>query len=231
MDDNQTEPTSPWAMDEERPAREPIFNAPWTILALGLGLIALYAMQQFALSSTVVAQFALSPTTLTFGGWPTLATSMFLHASWAQVLFNAVMAVAFGAASARLMGTDLRGAAAFFGFYLTCGLGADLAYAVLHTDSPGFAVGATGAISGLFGAAARVIQGRGKLGALLGFTVIAGAIFFGVADVLLGGFGAAQPEASGLVAVQNHLAGYVAGVLLIGPFARLAGRGDVAFTQ
>jgi membrane associated rhomboid family serine protease len=33
------------------------------------------------------------------------------------------------------------------------------------------------------------------------------------------------------VAWQAHLAGYLAGVLLIGPFARLAGVGQAAFTQ
>ena len=33
------------------------------------------------------------------------------------------------------------------------------------------------------------------------------------------------------VAWQAHLAGYAAGVLLIGPFARLAGRGADDFTQ
>jgi membrane associated rhomboid family serine protease len=52
-----------------------------------------------------------------------------------------------------------------------------------------------------------------------------------IANVILGVTGL-TPGAAGLqVAWQAHLAGYLAGVLLIGPFARLSGASAAAFTQ
>lgn len=231
MDDNQTDPANPWAMEVERPRREPIFNAPWTIVVLTVGLIALYALQSVTLSDAQVERLAFSPAALKAGDWTGLFTSLFLHGSWPHVLMNALAAFAFGPPTARLLGTGARGSAVFFAFYLACGLLAGLGYAAVNLNDPHVVVGASGAISGLMGAASRLIQGRGRIGPLLGATVIGMAVAFAIANALLGLSGL-TPGAAGIpVAWQAHLAGYVAGVFLIGPFARLAGRGNVAFTQ
>jgi membrane associated rhomboid family serine protease len=57
------------------------------------------------------------------------------------------------------------------------------------------------------------------------------ALAWTIANVVLGVTGM-TPGAAGMpVAWQAHLAGYVAGVLLIGPFARLAGATADDFTQ
>ena len=66
---------------------------------------------------------------------------------------------------------------------------------------------------------------------MFGRTVLGMAAAWAIVNVLLGVSGL-TPGAVGIpVAWQAHLAGYAAGVLLIGPFARLAGVPNIAFTQ
>jgi membrane associated rhomboid family serine protease len=228
---DQTE-TQPWG--PLRPAREPMFNAPWTIVVLCVGLIALYAVQAFALNDArgqPPAALSLTPAALAAGHWQTLITSMFLHGGWVHVLTNAVAALAFGPPVARLFGLGPRGALVFLAFYLTCGVIAGLGFVLADLRDVDPVVGASGAISGLLGAASRIIQGHGRIGPILGQTVIGMAIAWAIVNVVLGISGL-TPGAMGMpVAWQAHLAGYAAGVLLIGPFARLAGRGPDDFTQ
>jgi membrane associated rhomboid family serine protease len=212
-------------------AREPLFNAPWTIVALPAVLIALYAAQSFLMSDAQVEGLALTPAALTAGHWQALITSMFLHGSWAHVLMNSVAIVAFGPPAARLFGTDPKGAAIFFGFYLVCGVLAGLGFVAVDLGDKLPMVGASGAVSGLLGAAARLIQGRGKVGPLFGSTVIGMSAAWVIVNVVLGVSGL-TPGAEGIpVAWQAHIAGYAAGLLLIGPFSRLAGREEIAITQ
>jgi membrane associated rhomboid family serine protease len=226
---DQTE-TQPWG--PLRPAREPMFNAPWTIVVLCVGLIALYAVQVFAVNDATLGTLALTPAQLAAGHWQTLVTSMFLHGSWPHVLMNSVAALAFGPPVARLFGLGPRGALVFLLFYLTCGVFAGLGFVVADLRDTEPVVGASGAISGLLGAASRLIQGHGRIGPLFGQTVIGMAIAWAIVNIALGIVPGWTPGAMGMpVAWQAHLAGYAAGVLLIGPFARLAGRGPDDFTQ
>ena len=221
--------TPPWG--EPTPQREPMFNAPWTLVLLPALLIGLYALQSTLLSDAVRDQWALSPPALLQGRLWVLLTSLFLHGSWPHVLMNSVAILAFGSPAARLMGTDHRGAAAFFAFYLACGALAGLGFAAADPGDLMPVVGASGAASGLLGAASRLIQGQGRIGSMFGSTVLGMALAWAIANVVLGVSGL-TPGAAGMpVAWQAHLAGYVAGVLLIGPFARLAGRGAEVFTQ
>jgi membrane associated rhomboid family serine protease len=208
-----------------------MFNAPWTVVVLCVGLIALYELQTLSLSDAQTEAYGVSASALLSGRWQTLLTSLFLHGSWTHVLMNAVSALAFGPAAARLMGSDLRGSAVFFLFYLVCGVLAGLGFALADPHSAAPAVGASGAISGLVGAAARIIEGRGRVGPIFGRTVIAMTIAWTVANVVLGVSGWTPGANHMPVAWQAHLAGYAAGVLLLGPFARLAGRSRDVFTQ
>jgi len=228
---DQTE-TQPWG--PPRPAREPMFNAPWTIVVLCVGLIALYAGQSFALDDAnhqPPAALALTAAALAAGHWETLFTSMFLHGSWPHVLMNSVAALAFGPPVARMMGLGPRGALVFLLFYLVCGVIGGLGFVLADTQAKVGVVGASGAISGLLGAASRIIQGHGRIGPLFGQSVIGMAAAWAIVNVVLGVSGL-TPGAMGMsVAWQAHLAGYAAGVLLVGPFARLAGRGPDDFTQ
>jgi membrane associated rhomboid family serine protease len=211
--------------------REPMFNAPWPIVIICVGLIALYALQLMLLSVRQVEWWGLTPAALRDGRWQTLFTAMFLHGSWPHVLMNSIAALAFGPPAARLFGVGPRGAAAFFAFYLSCGLLAGLGFVLADPRDAAPVVGASGAISGLLGAASRLIEGRGQIGPITGSTVIGMAVAWVIVNVALGVSGL-TPGAAGMpVAWQAHLAGYAAGLVLIGPFARLAGRGEEAFTQ
>jgi len=207
-----------------------MFNAPWPITVLCVGLVALYVVQRFTLTDAALQGLAVTRASLAAGHWETLLTSMFLHGSWPHVLMNAVAALAFGPPVARLFGGSPRGALAFFAFYVVCGLLAGLGYAAVDFKNIG-AVGASGAISGLVGAAARIIQGHGRIGPLFGSTVLTMTAGWMFANCVLGVSGW-TPGAMGMqVAWQAHLFGYVAGALLVGVFARLAGRGREVFTQ
>jgi membrane associated rhomboid family serine protease len=218
-------------LEAPRPEREPMFNAPWTLVALCIGLICLYALQSTQLSDAQVEQFALTPAALVAGRWQILLTSLFLHGSWPHVLMNSVAVIAFGPPTARLMGTDVRGAAVFFAFYLACGVLAGLGFVACDPHDVSPVVGASGAVSGLLGAASRLIQGHGRVGPIIGPTVLGMGAAWAIVNVVLGVSGL-TPGAMGMpVAWQAHLAGYLAGVLLIGPFVRLAGPRDVAITQ
>jgi membrane associated rhomboid family serine protease len=213
------------------PAREPLFNAPWTIVALSLGLVALYGLQSLLITPAQLERLALTPAALAAGRWQTLLTSLFLHGSWAHVLMNAVAVVAFGPPAARLFRTDLRGSAVFFAFFLVCGAIAGLGFVLSDLKDTSPVVGASGAVSALLGAASRLIQGHGRIGPIFGSTVLGMAAAWVIVNVVLGVSGL-TPGAEGIsVAWQAHLAGYAAGLVLIGPFARLAGAGDEAFTQ
>jgi membrane associated rhomboid family serine protease len=212
-----------------------MFNAPWTIVVLCVGLIALYAVQSFALNTPKgdpPAALTLTPAALAAGHWETLITSLFLHGSWPHVLMNSVAALAFGPPVARLMGLGPRGALVFLLFYLACGVFGSLGFVLAAPHDQLGVVGASGAISGLLGAASRIIQGHGRIGPIFGQTVIGMAIAWAIVNTVLGIMPGWTPGSMGMpVAWQAHLAGYAAGVLLVGPFARLAGRGPDDFTQ
>ena len=217
-------------VDEPRGVREPLLHAPWTIVTLCLGLVALYVIQTLALSDAQQG-LALSAAGLKAGRWWTLLTSLFLHGSWPHVLINSVAALAYGPPVARLFGTHARGASVFAAFYLVCGVLGGLGFVALNLHDAEGAVGASGAISGLLGAASRIIQGRGRIGRMLGSTVLWMALVWTAANWFLAKFGLTPGAGNMQVAWQAHVVGYAAGVLLIGPFARLAGAGDGAFTD
>lgn len=215
----------------ERPAREPIFHAPWTIMSLCLGLVGLYALQSLTYANGLDARYGLSPEGLRAGHWETVFTSMFLHLGWTHVLVNSLVAFAVGPPLARLMGTDPRGATTFFAFYLVCGAIGGLGMILLEPSNAQPMIGASGAVSGLLGAAVRLIEGRGRVGRILRPSVIGFTLVWGVVNYVFGAFGL-TPGAIGIpIAWQAHMAGYLAGLVLVGPFVRLAGRSGTAFTQ
>jgi len=218
-------------LSADRAEREPFFRAPWTIVALCAGLIILFALQQLAGSDALIWRYGLRPATLAAGHWTTLVSSLFLHVSWAHVGMNTVVAFAVGPPVARVMGTDPRGAAAFFAFYLACGVIGSLGLVAMDPRDTAPVIGASGAVSGLLGAAIRLIEGRGRIGRILTPTVLGFTLVWGVVNYVFGAFGL-TPGAIGIpVAWQAHMAGYLAGLLLFGPFARLAGRSGTAFTH
>jgi membrane associated rhomboid family serine protease len=208
---------------DSRHAREPLFNAPWPAMALVIVIIGGYALQA-RLSSSLIEPWAFTPAALAHGEWRTIFTALFLHGGWAHAITNAAMALAFATPLARFLGVSPRGVFAFFAFYLLCGAMGNLGFAAVHPGGAVGVIGASGAVSGLMGAVARLLGGHGRLGSLTSRPVLGLGSALLVANLLIALLGAGwAPGAGGAqIAWEAHLAGFLAGLLLIGPFALLA---------
>ncbi|MDO8839574.1 MAG: rhomboid family intramembrane serine protease [Parvibaculum sp.] len=234
---------------EVQPFREPpAFNVPGAVLALLVAIVGLHLLIEWlpaAAQRDVLFFFALFP--LRYEGvveglpgglgaalW-TPITYTFLHGGWTHLIVNSVWLLAFGSPIARRFG-----ALRFFLFYFLCGAAGAFLHVTIYPASPMPVVGASAAISGLMGGAARfVFLGDGPLGALGGGQGSGGAprrsagilasltdrrtlIFVGVWIGLNYLFGAtALSGALGVtaqVAWEAHLGGFLAGLLLFGLF-------------
>jgi membrane associated rhomboid family serine protease len=202
-------------------AREPIFNIPWPIAVLGISIVGGYAIQSLLPIEAVVAAWGFSAAQLRERP-ETLVTAILLHGSWPHALMNAVFGIAFGAPVARFFGLGGRGVSALLFFYVVCGVLANLAFAAIHPREAIPLVGASGAISGLMGAAARLIGGGGWPGPIFSAPVLALGAATIIANLLVASTGLAPGLGDSTIAWEAHLAGYLAGVLLIGPAARHA---------
>jgi membrane associated rhomboid family serine protease len=206
--------------------KEPAIKAPWPALGLTLALIGLYALQSAGGDPDRAAtRFAFSPAALDRGEWAGLVTAMFVHGNWPHVLGNALWGLAFGAPVARLFGKSIGAAAAFFNFFLICGVAGNLGFAALHPGVDTLVVGASGGVSGLMGAASRLMGERDRLAPFTSRRVlIMAAVFLGL-NLVIGVVGLEVLSGNAPIAWEAHLAGYALGLLLIGPVAKLFGRG------
>jgi membrane associated rhomboid family serine protease len=132
---------------------------------------------------------------------------MFLHADWAHVGINAATLAAFGAPVERFLGGGR-----YILFYLVTGLAGAALHAIIYPTSMIPMLGASGAISGLFGGLLLLMRQRGNMTALVPF-----ALLWIVMQVGLGFFG--STAAGDSIAWAGHVGGFIAGLLLIRPFA------------
>jgi membrane associated rhomboid family serine protease len=206
-----------------------VVNVPWPVLALIAVLLAAHVARLWL--GLDMDRLALSSGDLSAGRWSGLFTSLFVHVSWVHVLVNSLFILALGAPVARFLGVGPRGALVFFAFFLVCGLVAGAGYAAIasalaaaHLGAPDWAlVGASGAASGFLGAAGRLIEGRGRLGPMLGRTVVGMSLVWIALNATLGLTGLTPGLEGGAVAWEAHIVGYFAGLFLIAPFAAAAG--------
>ncbi len=213
-------------------AREPVLKAPLPALLVALSIPAIYLLQsQVVDTDSLYRNFGLTPYLVEQGDYVGLFSSLILHGNWAHALMNAAFALAFGVPVARLLGERLHHAIAYVLFYIVCGVAANVIYVGLHPGSTTPLIGASGAVSGLMGGAARLINTRGVLGPVLSRTVF----FFGAALVVInltfGLLGSAPGSAGMPIAWEAHLAGFFTGLLLIGPWAALFGKRSIAEAQ
>ena len=212
---------------EEPARREPAFTGPWPALLLTLLIVALFVLQSRAPDQEALyLRYGLSPAAVEEGRRLGLVTSMFVHGNWAHVLMNAVGALAFGAGVSRLFGVGLAGALAFLLFFLGCGVLAGLAFVQLKAGSPVVLIGASGGVAGLMGAASRLIDRRRGLAPFTSPGVIGMAAGWLIINLLVAVLGFAPGAGTTPIAWEAHLAGYAVGLLLVGPAARLLGRGS-----
>lgn len=152
----------------------------------------------------------------------TLITSMFMHGGLAHLLGNMMYLWIFGDNV-----EDALGHVKYLFFYLLCGLLASLSQ-VFSTVFFGQnllipSLGASGAISGMLGAYLRLYPGKDvHLWIFLFIISVPAFIAVGVwfAFQVVNGLGALGGQEAGGVAYAAHIGGFVAGLLLIGIFAR-----------
>jgi membrane associated rhomboid family serine protease len=154
---------------EARPApKVPVFQAPAVVPILIGVLIAIHAVLWLAGTSWQVwALYALAFIPARFGGgeaipfipgsqyW-SLLTHAFLHADATHLLFNCLWLLIFGTVVARYLRT-----ARFLLLAAISAIGGALLSLALHWGEGSIMIGASGAVSGLMGAAVPIMYGRG----------------------------------------------------------------------
>jgi len=162
----------------------------------------------------------------TTGPW-SLVTYAFLHGSWAHVLLNVFWLAAFGTPVAKRLGT-----ARFLWLGLVTVLGGVAAHWLTHLYDVTPMIGASGAVSGMMGAAAwfafsgsaaggglidryAYLRPRENIASLIGNRRL--MIFFGIWFALNFLFGVAAAPlglTEGGIAWQAHIGGFLAGLLV-----------------
>ncbi|MBZ9974435.1 rhomboid family intramembrane serine protease [Mesorhizobium sp. B2-3-14] len=211
------------------PVREPVFNLPPIVLAV-IGICAVvYLLQQYALNDaqqmTLLYDGAFIPVLYTgrYGfDWFLFTrpfTYAFMHGGFAHIAINMVWLAAFGSPLANRLG-----ALRFALFFAATGLASVALFWAMHPYGEAPLVGASGAISGMMGAAARfgfrTDRSAGKAafaGPVLPVGVVLrsrGVVIFlamwmiiNLATGLLG----FAPGVDGQVAWEAHIGGFVAG--------------------
>jgi len=145
--------------------------------------------------------------------FPTIFTSMFMHAGWLHLGGNMLYLWIFGDNV-----EDSFGHLKFLIFYLLCGIAATLAQLAFSTGSNVPNLGASGAIAGVLGAYILLFP-RGQVKVLMGRGVIPmpALVVIGLWIVLqlVSGIGSITTSAeTGGVAYMAHIGGFLAGIIL-----------------
>ena len=218
--------------DDNQPRGEAMFNAPLIVVIVALGLVVLHGLT-YLMSETaytrLVYDYALVPRRFwapagSDDAYPnliakllTLLSTGFLHSGWLHVLVNAGMLLAFGAQVARILGGGIQGAGLWMLLYCVSVVAGSALYLALNGVEHGAAIGASGGVSGLIGAA--FIAGfDGQEGGLFSRRFLTMTLAFGLANALLA---VASPYLLGAgLAWQAHAGGYVAGALMMAMLLR-----------
>lgn len=230
--DSQAEPPA-----EPERRREPIFNLAG-VVAFMIALCAVIHLVRAELLSErqdveVIVRFAFIPARYT-GGYPidiysfvSPLTYSLLHGSLAHIVVNSIWLAAFGSPLANRIGTTR-----FLLFWAATALGAVALHFALYPESTTPLVGASGAISGMMGAAARfafrIDRSAGKpafggpilrLGEVLrSRQAVTFLVVWLVINVIVGfGFGA---PGDAQVAWEAHIGGLLVGFFAIRFFDR-----------
>jgi membrane associated rhomboid family serine protease len=206
-----------------RSLRQPILNIPPVTKALLIINVAVHGVRLLLSdpsNESIIRDFAFTPARYTTGllGWPALVdpvTYQFLHANLTHLVLNMVALLAFGAGVERRLG-----AWRMLALTILSGVIAAGAHLAVYPSSALPVVGASGAISGLFGGVlrmqARTAGGRGRgLWPLIALWI--------VLTVIAGQTGI-PGEPSAPIAWVAHLGGFAAGLAIFGLLDRTAGR-------
>jgi membrane associated rhomboid family serine protease len=188
----------------------PVVTYALILLNILVFLLELTAGDQFIVQWSVVPRRLLANPGSDF---PTLFTSMFMHAGWLHLLGNMLYLWIFGDNV-----EDALGHVKYLVFYVICGLAADFAQIFVGPNSSIPNLGASGAIAGVL-AAYLVMFPRGQVRVLMGYGVIPmpALIVIGLWIVLqlVSGIGSISSTAeTGGVAYMAHIGGFIAGLVM-----------------
>ena len=161
--------------------------------------------------SVLIEQFGLVPAAYGSGDHDVLSlvaapiAYQFLHGGWMHLGINMVTLAAFGAPVERVLGVRR-----FILFYLSAGVVAGFVHVLLFPASTDPVIGASGAISGVFGAVLMLMRYVGSLKSLLPVAGIwiALNVFFGI-------FGGMPGAGGEQIAWTAHIGGFVYGLIAI----------------
>ena len=194
---------------------ERAINLPPAILWLIVINVAVQGVRSLlgdSVDDQIILQFGLIPahyTTKSGSDWLSLLGApiayQFLHGGWVHLGVNMLSLAAFGAPVERTLGIPR-----FVLFYLSAGIVAGAVHVAIYSDSVEPVIGASGAISGVFGAVLILLRRGGGLTSLLPVAGvwIAMNVFFGV----VGGTPGAGDQT---VAWAAHIAGFLYGLAAI----------------
>lgn len=235
---NDQQDSDAQAPADATPAREPVFNLPPVVLLLIGICAAVYGLEAYVLSEqayfTLLLYGAFIPVRysgqfdLDISAFTSIFTYAFLHGSITHLAVNMIWLAAFGSPLANRLG-----ATKFLAFWaLTSACAAGLHW-VLHMSDQGPLVGASGAISGMMGAAARfgfhIDRSHGKAafaGAPLPITVclrsrtVVTFLSIWMLINLVTGLVRFTPGVDDQIAWEAHIGGFLAGFLGIDRFSR-----------
>ncbi len=145
--------------------------------------------------------------------WTALAAPLshqFLHGGVVHLLVNMVMLAAFGSGVERVLGTRR-----MLFLYFISGIAGGFAHWLFYPVSTVPVVGASGAISGLFGAVLRLMALRGGAGGFLRILPVA-VIWIGISVVV--GFTGMPGTGEAQIAWAAHIGGFLVGLLFFDLF-------------
>lgn len=220
------------------PQREPVFNLATIVIVFIALCVGIHLIRVFALTGAqdfwVMLHFAFIPLRYSGGYEMDLyavlapATYSLLHGGTAHLVVNMIWLAAFGSPLANRIGT-----VRFILFWIATSVAAVGLHYVLHSGDVTPVVGASGAISGMMGAAARYLF---RIDRSFGRPAFAGpiqsipavfrsrqavmflAVWLVVNLVTAFGFGAGEDGAS--IAWEAHIGGFLAGFLGLRLFDR-----------
>lgn len=219
-------------------SREPILRAPPVVIVFIAIWTTIHVGSQFlseAQYASLIRNFAFVPRSVAEFDWANaglldcltalvpFVSYAFLHGDFMHLLFNSVWFLIFATAVARRVGT-----ARFLALSLITAIAAVLTHLGAHWNSPDPVVGASGAVSGLMGAAFRFIfldphatvaRPPGRL-PLLSRPVLMGSAVWIALNVVLGVTGFTPEGFGAAIAWEAHIGGFLAGLLLFPFFDR-----------
>ncbi len=210
--------------DHPTSARQPILNVPPGTKALLIAGVAVHVLRLLLpghIDDALVSTLAFIPARYTTAdglGWPALVdpvTYQFLHVNFIHLGVNMLALLAFGSGVERRIGGWR-----MLVFFLVCGVVSAATHLGVYPSSREPIVGASGAISGLFGGVLRFLFGAAPGGRRGLWPII---ILWIVVNFVVGQTGMPGTDGAAIAWVA-HLGGFIAGLLLFDLAARNATR-------